>query len=92
MAATNQGDLDDRLGFAFEMYDSSGDGQIDKKELARLISAMVKDAINLFYLVNILCFFFSMILLVKLIVKVIVILKNVQLILLLHLMLAVIRN
>jgi Ca2+-binding EF-hand superfamily protein len=48
MAATNHGDLDDRLGFAFEMYDSSGDGQIDQKELARLISAMVKDLFILF--------------------------------------------
>jgi len=41
MAATSQGDLNERLGFAFEMYDASGDGQIDQKELANLISAMV---------------------------------------------------
>jgi len=48
IAATSQGDLDDRLELAFEMYDISGDGQIDQKELANLISAMVKDLLIYF--------------------------------------------
>jgi Ca2+-binding EF-hand superfamily protein len=48
IAATSQGDLDDRLELAFEMYDISGDGQIDQKELSSLISAMVKDLFILF--------------------------------------------
>jgi hypothetical protein len=60
LSATSQGDLDDRLAFAFDLYilcifllfsnlsvcltyryDISNDGQIDQKELANLISAMV---------------------------------------------------
>ena len=89
IAATSQGDLDDRLEVAFEMYDVSGDGQIDQKELSNMILAMVKD---LFVIENVLLGFFSMIFLVKLIVKVIVIQRNVQQKLLLNLMLVVIRN
>jgi hypothetical protein len=89
IAATSQGDLDDRLEVAFEMYDVSGDGQIDQKELSNMIAAMVKD---LFVIENVLLGFFSMIFLVKLIVKVIVIQRNVQQKLLLNLMLVVIRN
>ncbi|CAF1056994.1 unnamed protein product [Didymodactylos carnosus] len=40
VAASSQGDLDDRLAVAFDMYDISDDGQIDAKELANMISAM----------------------------------------------------
>ena len=56
VAATSQGDLDDRLEIAFDMWvqssyrlyaflsfrcDTSNDGQIDRKELTTMISAMV---------------------------------------------------
>ncbi|CAF1313031.1 unnamed protein product [Rotaria magnacalcarata] len=40
VAATSQGDLNDRLEIAFDICDSSDDGQIDRKELAVMISAM----------------------------------------------------
>jgi len=40
IAATSQGNLDDRLEVAFDMYDISDDGQIDQKELSSMISAM----------------------------------------------------
>ncbi|CAF1052944.1 unnamed protein product [Rotaria sp. Silwood1] len=39
VAATSQGDLDDRLEVAFHICDTSDDGQIDRKELAAMISA-----------------------------------------------------
>ena len=90
MAATSQGDLDDKLAFAFEMYDSSGDGQIDHKELSSLISAMVKLTKQNFYCLF--CFHRSMILLVQLIVMASVILKDVLPVLLINLMLVVIKN
>jgi len=40
LSATSQGSLDERLAVAFDMYDTSGDGRIDSKELASMISAM----------------------------------------------------
>ncbi len=39
------------------MYDISGDGQIDQKELANLIAAMVKDL--LIYFIQEICFEFQ---------------------------------
>ena len=42
VAATSQGDLDERLSVAFDLYDISDDGQIDQKELAKMISAIVR--------------------------------------------------
>ncbi|CAF2529611.1 unnamed protein product [Rotaria sp. Silwood2] len=39
VAATSQGDLDDRLEVAFDICDTSDDGQINQKELATMISA-----------------------------------------------------
>ena len=40
VAATSQGNLDDRLEVAFDMIDISNDGQIDQKELATMIAAI----------------------------------------------------
>jgi Ca2+-binding EF-hand superfamily protein len=40
IAATSQGDLDHRLEVVFDICDSSDDGQIDRKELANMISVM----------------------------------------------------
>jgi len=40
IAATSQGNLDDRLDVAFDMYDTSNDGQIVHKELTNMLSAM----------------------------------------------------
>ncbi|CAF3617489.1 unnamed protein product [Rotaria sp. Silwood1] len=39
VAATSQGDLDDRLEVAFDICDTSDDGQINQKELVTMISA-----------------------------------------------------
>ncbi|CAF1160609.1 unnamed protein product [Adineta ricciae] len=39
IAASGQGDLNDRLGVAFDLYDVSNDGTIDQKELSNLIIA-----------------------------------------------------
>jgi hypothetical protein len=76
--------------FPIRRYDVSGDGQIDQKELATLISAMVK---NFLYssLINA-PIHFSMILLEKPIVKVIMIQRNVLAILLPNLMLMAITS
>jgi hypothetical protein len=46
IAATSQGNIDDRLSVAFDMYDTSGHGQINQKELARMIAAMVTNRSN----------------------------------------------
>jgi hypothetical protein len=70
-------------------YDISDDGFIDQKELTKMITAMVKISV-LFSLI--IFFYFSMILLVKLIVKVIMIRKNVQRKSSANLMLAEIKN
>ncbi|CAF1666762.1 unnamed protein product, partial [Adineta ricciae] len=40
IAAISHGDLNKRLSAAFDLYDISGDGQIDRKELTMLISAL----------------------------------------------------
>jgi Ca2+-binding EF-hand superfamily protein len=45
VSASSQGDLDTRLSVAFDLYDISDDGHIDQKEMAKLISAMVKYSI-----------------------------------------------
>ncbi|CAF0813769.1 unnamed protein product [Adineta ricciae] len=40
IAAISHSDLNKRLSAAFDLYDISGDGQIDRKELTMLISAL----------------------------------------------------
>ncbi|CAF1268877.1 unnamed protein product [Rotaria sordida] len=40
VSATSQSNLDGRLSVAFDMYDISGDGFINKKELTKMITAM----------------------------------------------------
>jgi len=40
IAVKGQGSVEDRLAAAFDLYDISGDGQIDQKELTNLITAM----------------------------------------------------
>ncbi|CAF1509276.1 unnamed protein product [Rotaria magnacalcarata] len=40
VSSRSQGSLDNRLGFLFDMYETSGDRQIDSKELENLITAI----------------------------------------------------
>lgn len=72
------------------MYDISDDGQIDQKELTKLLTAMVRYSVDFFDTYY--AFVFSMILLVKQIVKEIMIRNIVHKKLLKNLMLVVIKN
>ncbi|CAF3636287.1 unnamed protein product [Rotaria sp. Silwood1] len=42
IAATSGGDLDDRLSFSFDLYDSSKDEYIDQEEFTKMITVMYK--------------------------------------------------
>ena len=75
-----------------DRYDTSDDGYIDQKELAKMIGAMVKSSGAFSSLEKMHLLSSSMILLVKLIVKVIVSRKSVQRKSLLNSMLAEIKN